>query len=389
MIKKIIFILFCLNLNFCLGAGRDETVDFKQMDYDQYMKREDISSEEYDKIFYITQAFQGYYENAIDFYERWPYEEDRPHDLVSKTPVLREFGEKQWRSLGFTLFDPESTNTVEELEKLMVEVERRYEQKGGDKYKILKEYINEQSFPVQLKRSILSHFKGKIEIYYLKKEIERLYSKRSGQRKKKKKKDSGGSCPILSEDDWVKNLKELGLSDKEIREIKVGKTEGEKRNPTKSKKKEVPKVKTPPSSRSPSPSREAPSAISGGARRKTEPSAKKDSGSRQTESLRWVDPEKFKGQAYCLLRDGQVNDRLRNVVTPAKELLRLIENSNTIEELKNGLTRSRVGANFEKLGMKIADFSLRINQQWRIIFNYKKERSMNKIYNVRIVDYHK
>lgn len=78
--------------------------------------------------------------------------------------------------------------------------------------------------------------------------------------------------------------------------------------------------------------------------------------------------------------DGKRVRRFESCATQAERRLEILDNATTINDLM-ALPSNR----FETLGGdRAGQFSIRINQQWRICFDWKDTDA----YNVEIVDYH-
>ncbi len=82
----------------------------------------------------------------------------------------------------------------------------------------------------------------------------------------------------------------------------------------------------------------------------------------------------------------RINDRIRSSVLPndiqqiAYRKLRMINNAQNLNDL-----RIPPANRLEKLyGKRVGQYSIRINQQWRICFEWREGNA----YNVEIVDYH-
>jgi proteic killer suppression protein len=82
----------------------------------------------------------------------------------------------------------------------------------------------------------------------------------------------------------------------------------------------------------------------------------------------------------------RINDRIRSSVLPndiqqiAYRKLRMINNAQNLNDL-----RIPPANRLEKLyGKRVGQYSIRINQQWRICFEWRDGNA----YNVEIVDYH-
>jgi proteic killer suppression protein len=82
----------------------------------------------------------------------------------------------------------------------------------------------------------------------------------------------------------------------------------------------------------------------------------------------------------------RINERIRSSVLPndiqqiAYRKLRMINNAQNLNDL-----RIPPANRLEKLyGKRIGQYSIRINQQWRICFEWRDGNA----YNVEIVDYH-
>jgi proteic killer suppression protein len=78
------------------------------------------------------------------------------------------------------------------------------------------------------------------------------------------------------------------------------------------------------------------------------------------------------------IRSKKLPNEIQNI---ARRKLRMINNAQNINDL-----RIPPANHLEKLAGNLADFySIRINKQWRIIFNWIN----NDAFEVQIVDYHK
>jgi toxin HigB-1 len=89
----------------------------------------------------------------------------------------------------------------------------------------------------------------------------------------------------------------------------------------------------------------------------------------------------FRGKETELIFDGFVSRRLpQDMQAVARRKLRLIDVAETVDDL-----RIPPGNRLEALsGDRKGQYSIRINQQWRICFNWKDGRAEN----VEICDYH-
>jgi len=83
---------------------------------------------------------------------------------------------------------------------------------------------------------------------------------------------------------------------------------------------------------------------------------------------------------------NKINERIRSSILPsdiqqiAYRKLRMLNNAQNLNDL-----RIPPANRLEKLyGRRIGQYSIRINQQWRICFEWRD----NNAYNVEIVDYH-
>jgi len=77
------------------------------------------------------------------------------------------------------------------------------------------------------------------------------------------------------------------------------------------------------------------------------------------------------------IRSNKLPNEIQNV---SRRKLRMINNSQNINDL-----RIPPSNHVEKLSRKLNDFySIRINKQWRIIFNWENDNALE----VEIVDYH-
>lgn len=80
------------------------------------------------------------------------------------------------------------------------------------------------------------------------------------------------------------------------------------------------------------------------------------------------------------LYDGKRVRKFESCATQAERRLEILDNATTINDLM-ALPSNR----FEALGGdRAGQFSIRVNQQWRICFEWKDTDA----YNVEIVDYH-
>lgn len=89
----------------------------------------------------------------------------------------------------------------------------------------------------------------------------------------------------------------------------------------------------------------------------------------------------FKDKQTELVWNGTVCRRLpQSIQTVARRKLRMLNNAATLNDLRvppaNRLERLR--------GSRKGQYSIRINEQWRICFNWKDRDA----YHVEIVDYH-
>ena len=91
-------------------------------------------------------------------------------------------------------------------------------------------------------------------------------------------------------------------------------------------------------------------------------------------------------QSFKNAETGKIFNRVRSRKLPADiqqtalRKLRMLNNARTINDL-----RIPPANRLEKLvGERIGQYSIRINDQWRICFEWKNENA----YNVEIVDYH-
>ncbi len=89
----------------------------------------------------------------------------------------------------------------------------------------------------------------------------------------------------------------------------------------------------------------------------------------------------FKDKQTELVWNGTVSKRLpQKIQAVARRKLRMLNNAATLNDLKvppaNRLERLR--------GSRAGQYSIRINEQWRICFNWKDSNA----YQVEIVDYH-
>jgi proteic killer suppression protein len=82
----------------------------------------------------------------------------------------------------------------------------------------------------------------------------------------------------------------------------------------------------------------------------------------------------------------KINDRIRSTVLPndiqqiAYRKLRMLNNAQNLNDL-----RIPPANRLKKLyGKRVGQYSIRINQQWRICFEWRESNA----YNVEIVDYH-
>ena len=89
----------------------------------------------------------------------------------------------------------------------------------------------------------------------------------------------------------------------------------------------------------------------------------------------------FKSKETEKIWNGEFSKKLpSNIQKIARRKLRMINNSNSINDLKIPPSN-----NLELLkGKRKGQYSIRINDQWRICFKWENNHS----YNVEIVDYH-
>jgi len=89
----------------------------------------------------------------------------------------------------------------------------------------------------------------------------------------------------------------------------------------------------------------------------------------------------FKDKQAELIWNGTISKRLpQSIQTVARRKLRMLNNAATLNDLgtppANRLERLR--------GNRAGQYSIRINEQWRICFYWKE----GNVYQVEIVDYH-
>jgi proteic killer suppression protein len=88
----------------------------------------------------------------------------------------------------------------------------------------------------------------------------------------------------------------------------------------------------------------------------------------------------FRGKEAETLYEGGCPRALRAVRVQAERKLQMLDSANRIEDL-----RSPPGNRLEKLlGDRAGQWSIRINDQWRICFTWRDSNA----YDVEIVDYH-
>ena len=88
----------------------------------------------------------------------------------------------------------------------------------------------------------------------------------------------------------------------------------------------------------------------------------------------------FRGQDTEALYQGKRARKFESCTAQAERRLEILDNAKTIQDL-TGLPSNR----FEALSGNLAgQFSIRVNQQWRVCFEWKDTDA----YNVEIVDYH-
>jgi proteic killer suppression protein len=91
--------------------------------------------------------------------------------------------------------------------------------------------------------------------------------------------------------------------------------------------------------------------------------------------------ESFQGKETGKIWDGQSSRRLPQAIQQlARRKLRMLNNARTLNDLRippaNRLERLK--------GDRAGQYSIRINDQWRICFNWKRGDALD----VEIVDYH-
>ncbi len=88
----------------------------------------------------------------------------------------------------------------------------------------------------------------------------------------------------------------------------------------------------------------------------------------------------FRCQDTETLYQGKRVRKFESCATQAERRLEILDNAKTMQDLA-GLPSNR----FEALsGDRAGQFSIRVNQQWRVCFEWKDADA----YNVEIVDYH-
>lgn len=88
----------------------------------------------------------------------------------------------------------------------------------------------------------------------------------------------------------------------------------------------------------------------------------------------------FRGKDTEAIFNGKRVRRFESFVTQAERRLEILDNAKSIYDLM-GLPSNR----FESLsGDRVGQFSIRINQQWRVCFEWHEQDA----YHVEIVDYH-
>ena len=88
----------------------------------------------------------------------------------------------------------------------------------------------------------------------------------------------------------------------------------------------------------------------------------------------------FRGKKTETLYNGARVKDFQAIATQAERRLQILDNATSLQDLRN-LPSNR----FEALrGDRVGQYSIRINDQWRICFEWED----GDAYNVEIVDYH-
>ncbi len=88
----------------------------------------------------------------------------------------------------------------------------------------------------------------------------------------------------------------------------------------------------------------------------------------------------FRGRKTETLYNGGRAKDFQAIATQAERRLQILDNATSLQDLRN-LPSNR----FEALrGDRVGQYSIRINDQWRICFEWENSDA----YNVEIVDYH-
>lgn len=88
----------------------------------------------------------------------------------------------------------------------------------------------------------------------------------------------------------------------------------------------------------------------------------------------------FRGKRTETLYNGRCVKEFQVITTQAERRLQILDNATSLQDLRN-LPSNR----FEALrGDRLGQYSIRINDQWRICFEWEN----GDAHNVEIVDYH-
>ncbi len=347
---------------------------------------------EFDERFHVKEFFNNYYEDALDFLDRWPNMEDQPKEILKKIPVLKEYGDLVFEEMFDFLFDFDNFNqTQKEITKLYEKIVSNPRIKSGmplhEVAMLFEREVDKGSF-TQIQKDILKRMNIRQERI---KEFRETIKSQVASIKKVEQKKAQACAPkgrgnLTLKDAFefgfsVKEALDYGFTQREIDEFK-GIKQGEKAG----------KGKAPqPSSQHPQPKTAAATAgssqLSESASRPF-PVCKASSKSGASARAKSPGPvggyRKFRKSASCILSDNP-SKSLSSIAPKAKPLLELFQRFDSINEIGQNLTP---GAKLEKMKGGENYWSIRINEKMRILFQTNDESSDCKIFNITVVDYH-
>ncbi|RLA61570.1 MAG: hypothetical protein DRQ88_00845 [Epsilonproteobacteria bacterium] len=361
--KKILLILGILILPITvIGNGNDDEV-FGEINKDL------------EEMYRIETFYLGYYKNALDFVERWPIVEDRPSNHLRKYRSLLEYGDIAQEMLLDVVFY-ENYHRVTQQINTFYEALVAQNKSGLSKGQIstlVDQEIDKSSLSKEDKEFLKYHDKRQEKFKELKSNLEKNLKPRKG----KKPELSDASSKAL--DEWAAclDLKALGLEGTDPKEFsgKKSSKKGKGKPPTQDK--PAPATASRPST-PPSSSGASAAGSSQGAR----PKASKGATAKPKSPREAVESSKFRGFSTCILA-GNPPKHLRHIADKAKLKLEKIKTTDSIGDIKSWFR-----ADFKKLSGSNW-YSIKIDKQYRIIFQYDERSRGDKIHNVRVLDYHR